>query len=117
MDTVPKMSAFQDKQAQLPIEDANKTRLVISILWVVETVISQHKKGRALNNIIPNVQILYIGDYVKIVSVILNAFHPTRFSNIEVDNIIVQRMLDLAKKPNYLQQTVEENDWARKRVI
>ncbi|GFT17627.1 DDE Tnp4 domain-containing protein [Trichonephila clavipes] len=26
-------------------------------------------------------------------------------------------MLDLMKKPNYLQQTVEENDWAKKRVI
>ncbi|GFX61263.1 DDE Tnp4 domain-containing protein [Trichonephila clavipes] len=108
MDLVAKMSAFLDKQAQLFIEYANETRLVISIRWVVEVVNGQHKKRRALNNIIPNVQITYIEDYVKIVSAILNAFHPARLNNIEDDNVNVQRMLDLVKKPNYLQQTVEK---------
>ncbi|GFV52909.1 hypothetical protein TNCV_2875771 [Trichonephila clavipes] len=34
MDLVPKMPAFMNKQAQLSIEDANETRLVISIRWV-----------------------------------------------------------------------------------
>ncbi|GFU18472.1 DDE Tnp4 domain-containing protein [Trichonephila clavipes] len=38
-------------------------------------------------------------------------------NNIEDDYVIAQRMLDLVKKPNYLQQTVEENGWARKRAI
>ncbi|GFW17578.1 DDE Tnp4 domain-containing protein [Trichonephila clavipes] len=66
MDIVPKMTAFLDKQAQLPIEDANET---------------------------------------------------PRLNNIEDDNVIAQRMLDLVKKLNYLQQTVEENGWARKRAI
>ncbi|GFW96604.1 hypothetical protein TNCV_2846611 [Trichonephila clavipes] len=54
MDLVPKMPEFLDKQAQLSIEAANETRLVISIRWVVEAVNSQHKKWRTLNNIIPN---------------------------------------------------------------
>ncbi|GFX76122.1 DDE Tnp4 domain-containing protein [Trichonephila clavipes] len=88
MDLVPKMPAFLDKQAQLSTEDTNETCLVTSILWVVEAVNSQIKNWRALNNIIPNVQISYIGDYVKIVCVILNAFHPARLNNIEDDNII-----------------------------
>ncbi|GFS57505.1 DDE Tnp4 domain-containing protein [Trichonephila clavipes] len=72
---------------------------------------------RALNNIIPNVQIPYIGDNAKIVCPILNVFHPARLKNIEDDNVIAQRMLNLVKKPNYLQQAVEENGWARKREI
>ncbi|GFX05313.1 DDE Tnp4 domain-containing protein [Trichonephila clavipes] len=70
-----------------------------------EAINGQHKKWRALNNIIPNVQIPYIGDYVEIVSPILNVFHPARLNNIEDDNVIVQQMLDLVKKPNCLQQT------------
>ncbi|GFX22536.1 DDE Tnp4 domain-containing protein [Trichonephila clavipes] len=111
------MFAFLNKQAQLSIEDDNETRLVISIRWVVEAVNEQLKKWRALNNIIPNVQIPYIGDYVKIVFAILNAFHPARINNSEDDNVIAQRMLDLVKKSNYLQQTVEENGWTRKRAI
>ncbi|GFV78716.1 DDE Tnp4 domain-containing protein [Trichonephila clavipes] len=40
-----------------------------------------------------------------------------RLNNMEADNVIDQRMLDLVKKPNYLQQTVEENGWARKGAI
>ncbi|GFU57702.1 DDE Tnp4 domain-containing protein [Trichonephila clavipes] len=88
-----------------------------SIRWVVEAVNGQLKSWRALNNIILNVQIPYIGDYVKIVYAILNAFLPARLNNIEDDNVIAQRMLDVGKKPNYLQQTVEENGRARKREI
>ncbi|GFW47735.1 DDE Tnp4 domain-containing protein [Trichonephila clavipes] len=117
MDLVPKKRAFLDKQAQSFAEDASETRLVASIRWAVEAVNIQLKKWRALNNIIPNVKIPYIGDYVKIVCAILNAFHPARLNNIEDDNVVAQRMLDLVKKLNYLQQTVEENGWARKRAI
>ncbi|GFT54704.1 DDE Tnp4 domain-containing protein [Trichonephila clavipes] len=84
------MPPFLDKQAQLSIEDAKETRLVISIRWVIEAVNGQHKKWRALNNIISNIQVPYIGNYVKIVFAILNAFHPARLNNIEGDNVIVQ---------------------------
>ncbi|GFW65387.1 hypothetical protein TNCV_396531 [Trichonephila clavipes] len=52
---------------------------------------------------------------VKIVCAILNAFHPARLNNIEDDNVTAQQMQDLVKKPNYLQQKIEENGWARKR--
>ncbi|GFV58097.1 DDE Tnp4 domain-containing protein [Trichonephila clavipes] len=117
MDLVPKMPAFLDKQAQLSIEDANAIRLVTLIRWVVEAVNGQLKKWRALNNITSNVEIPYIGDYVKIICAVLNAFHPAKLNNIEDDNVVAQRMLGLVKKPNYSQQTVEENGWARKRAI
>ncbi|GFX20367.1 DDE Tnp4 domain-containing protein [Trichonephila clavipes] len=59
----------------------------------------------------------HIGDYVKTVCAVLNSFHPARHNNIEDDNVIAQRTLDLMKKPNYLQPTFEENGWGRKRVI
>ncbi|GFW94351.1 DDE Tnp4 domain-containing protein [Trichonephila clavipes] len=93
------MPEFLVKQVQLSIENANETRLVTSTCWVVEAVNDQLTKWRALNNIIPNVEISYIGNYVKIVCAILNAFHPARLNNIEDDNVIVQRMLDLVEKP------------------
>ncbi|GFU96176.1 DDE Tnp4 domain-containing protein [Trichonephila clavipes] len=44
-----------------------------------------------------------------------NAFHPSRLNNIEEENVIAQRMLDLVMKSNYLK--VEENGWARKWAI
>ncbi|GFU54550.1 DDE Tnp4 domain-containing protein [Trichonephila clavipes] len=94
------MLAFLDKRAQLSTEDANEKLLVTSIRWVVEAVNGQLQNWRALNNIIPNVLIPYIGDYVKIVCAILNAFRPAKLNNIEDDNVVAQRMLDLVK-PNY----------------
>ncbi|GFY08436.1 DDE Tnp4 domain-containing protein [Trichonephila clavipes] len=100
------MPAFLDKQVRLSTEDAKETRLVTSIHWVIEAVNGQLKNRRALNNNVPNVQIPYIGDYVKIVCEILNAFHPARFNNMEDENVIAQQMLDIVKKPNYLQQTL-----------
>ncbi|GFU54165.1 DDE Tnp4 domain-containing protein [Trichonephila clavipes] len=86
MGLVPKIPSFLDKQAHSFIDYANETHLLIYIRFVVEAVNGQRKKWRALSNIIPNVQIPYIGDYVKIVSAILNAFHPARRNNIEDDN-------------------------------
>lgn len=117
MDLIPKMPSFINKQAQFVTKDANETRLVTKVRWVVEAVNGQLKNWRVLNNVIPNVQIPYIRDYVQIVCAILNAFHPTRINSDEDDNIIAQRMLDLVKKPNHLQKTVEENGWARKKAI
>ncbi|GFW84828.1 DDE Tnp4 domain-containing protein [Trichonephila clavipes] len=114
MDLIPKMSVFLNQQAQLSIKDANERRLKTSIRWLVEAVNGQLKKWRALNNIILNVQIPYIRDYFKNVCAILNALHPAKLNNIEDDNVIAQRMLDLMKNPNYLQQTIEENGWDRK---
>ncbi|GFT53473.1 DDE Tnp4 domain-containing protein [Trichonephila clavipes] len=90
MDLESKMPTFLDKQVRLSTKDANKTRLVTSVRWAVEVVNGELTNWRALNNIIPNVQIPYIGDYVKIVSAILNAFHPARLNNIEDDNVIAQ---------------------------
>ncbi|GFV20393.1 DDE Tnp4 domain-containing protein [Trichonephila clavipes] len=99
MDLVPIVPEFLDKQAQLSTEDADEIRLVTSIRWVVEAVNGQLKNWKALNYIIANVHKSYIGDYVKIVCAVLNAFHPERLNNIEDYNAIAHRMLDLAKKP------------------
>lgn len=117
MGLVHEMPRFLNKQQQFSTEDANKTRLVTKVRWVVEAVNGQLKNWRAFDKVIPNTQIPYIGDYVRIVCAMLNAFHPTRITNTEDDEIIAQRMLDLAKNPNYLQQIVEEKGWAKKKII
>ncbi|GFT21659.1 DDE Tnp4 domain-containing protein [Trichonephila clavipes] len=84
------MPSILDKQVQWSTDDANETLWVASIRWVFEAVNGQLKNWRALSNIIPNVQLPYIGDDVKIVCAILNAFHPARLNNNENDNVVVQ---------------------------
>ncbi|GFS83284.1 DDE Tnp4 domain-containing protein [Trichonephila clavipes] len=117
MDLVPKIPAFLDKQSQLSTEDTNKTRLVTSIFLCSRSSKRPAQELESFKQYYLKCPIPYIGDYVTIVCAIVNAFHPSRLNNIEDDNVIVQRMLDLVKKPNYLQQTIAENGWARKRAI
>lgn len=108
------MPWFLNKQQQFSTEEANKTRLVTQVRWVVEAVNGQLKNWRALDKVILNTQIPYIGDYVRIICVILNAFHHTRIKNTEDDEIIAQSILDLVKSPNYLQQIVQKDGWEKK---
>lgn len=62
-------------------------------------------------------QIPYIGEYVRIVCALCNAFRPPRVTNKPEDKTIAQRMLQLVSQPNHLQELIEREGWARKRVI
>lgn len=98
-----KIPSFINMQKQLPTEEANSTRLVIKIRWVVEAVNARMKHWKALDNVVPNVQIPHIGNYVRIICALINAFHLSRVHNTEDDEIIAERMLTLSNFPNLLQ--------------
>lgn len=112
------MPHFLNKsQRQHSTEEANESRLVTKVRWVVESVNGRIKKWKALSNTMPNTQIPYIGDYVRIVCSICNAFRPALVTSPESDEVIAKRMMAQAKNPNKLQCTVVANGWDKKRVI
>lgn len=55
---------------------ANSTRLITKIRWVVESVNARVKRWRYLANIVPNTQIPYIGDDVRLVAALCNKYKP-----------------------------------------
>lgn len=115
---VPKMPSLLRSGSQLDTLSANESRLVTKIRWVVESVNGMIKQWKMLGQVIPNTQIPYIGDYVRIVSALCNAYKPPRKQAASADDqIIAQRMLALSKKENTLQKRVESNGWNRKTVI
>ena len=59
----------------------------------------------------PNSQIPYIGDYIRIICSVCNAFRPVLLKNNEEDEALAERMLKLSKLPNRLKQKVEERGW------
>lgn len=59
----------------------------------------------------PNSHIPCIGDYVRIVCSLLNAFRPVLVKNSESDEVLAKRMLQLAKLPNKLKDKVEKKGW------
>jgi len=64
-----------------------------------------------LTSIFPNTQIPYIGDYVRIVCAVRNAYRPPRVhASSDNDEIIAETMLVLSRKVNKLQKVVEDNN-------
>ena len=87
-------------QKQLSTEEANETRLVTKVRWVVESVNGRVKQLKAVSNVMPNSQIPYIGDYIRIICSVCNAFRPVLLKNNEEDEVLAERMLKLSKLPN-----------------
>jgi len=71
---IPKMPHFLEVGKQHNTMSANESRLVTKIRWIVESVNGLIKTWKMLANVFPNTQIPYIGDYVRIVSALCNAY-------------------------------------------
>ena len=109
------MPHFLNKpQKQHTSEEANESRLVTKVRWVVESVNGRIKKWKVLSNILPNSQIPYVGDYVRIVCSLCNAFRHPLVTNTDSDKVIARRMMALAKSPNKLQDKVMKSGWDKK---
>ena len=71
------MSLFLNKsEKQHSTEEANESRLVTKVRWVVESANGRITQWRALSNVLPNTQIPFAGGYVRIVCSLCNAFGP-----------------------------------------
>ena len=66
---------------------------------------------------LPNSQIPFAGDYVRIVCSVCNAFRPPLVTSLESDVVMAKRMMALAKSPNKNQQKVTDNKWYKRRTI
>ncbi|XP_053388533.1 uncharacterized protein LOC128551660 [Mercenaria mercenaria] len=106
-----KMPSFLEKgKTQHTTEDANESRLVTKIRWVVESANARIKQWQILNNVLPTSQLPYLTDYVRIICAICNKFKPPlsqtkdRLADIELGT----KMFEIAKRKNELQNTVEE---------
>lgn len=113
-DLISKMPNFLKEGCQHTWDQANKSRLVTKICWVVEAVNGLIKKWKAFDQTFPNSEVTYISQYVRIICAICNAFRPPRVSNNPDDILTAQKMLRLVSKPNMLQQIIEAEDWASK---
>lgn len=71
------MPSFLPKtRKQHTTKEANSSRLVTKIRWVVDAANGRIKKWLYLNNVVHNSQIPYIGDFVRIVCSMINKYRP-----------------------------------------
>lgn len=111
-----KMPSFLKKgQKQHTVEEANSSRLITKIRWVVESVNGRLKLWRYLANVVPNTQIPHIGDDIKLVAAICNKYKPPLNSgNQEEDQLLAAKMKMLASKGNALYERVVEEKLDRR---
>lgn len=102
------MPTFLPKGAtELQTKDANCSRLVTKIRWVVESANSRLKTWRLLDKTLPNTHIPSIGDYAQIICAICNKFRPPLCSGtFEKDIEIAAKMKVLARSSNELQTLI-----------
>ncbi len=100
--------AFLGKASQHSTEEANTSRLVTKIRWVVESVNGRLKKWEFLNKVLANQHIQPIGDYVQIIAAICNKYRPPIKRDSVEDRAVARKMLERAKLTvNPLQQHIE----------
>ena len=101
-------------QKQHTVEESNSSRLVTKIRWVVESVNGKLKCWKYLANIIPNSQIPYIGEYVSLVSAIVNKYcKPLNPSQVDGE-LTGCKMLYLSTQNNCLKERIERDHLERR---
>jgi len=94
---------------QFETEDANKTRFVTKIRWVVESANSRLKQWKFFDKTITNTHLPQLPSYLRIMCSIFNKFLPplSNPNNTENDMIVAQQMMAACEKCNDLQNRIE----------
>ncbi|XP_066248319.1 uncharacterized protein [Euwallacea similis] len=112
------MPALKGKRKQLESLEANRSRLITKVRWVVEAVHGILKqKYQLLDRKIDNKIVPTIGEYFRIAAFLQNQFGQRLTSDKDAGEEIIARMQALVDTPNYLAEEVETGKWARKKVI
>lgn len=103
-----KMPAFLEKgQKQLTTEQANASRLVTKIRWVVEAR-NGHIKSifKFLEKTVQIQHVPNLKDFYKIAGAIINRYHPLIVME-AADEVLAHQFLEKAQEPNVVQALVE----------
>ncbi|XP_060604358.1 uncharacterized protein LOC132757169 [Ruditapes philippinarum] len=113
------MPSFLSKgQKQMTCDDANNSRFVTKIRWVVESANARIKSWKYFNHVLPTNQIPYIGDYIRIVCAICNKyFKPLCNADSDDDSRLASKMRALSSNANILKSYVEDNNLERRSAL
>ena len=111
------MPSFMDPhQKQLDVQQANNSRFVTMLRWVVESVNSRMKRFKWFNQVIPNSSLPFIQDFTCILAALLNCFHVPMITPSASDDEIVWRMNKLRTESNTLHLYINDENLARNSI-
>ena len=90
------------EREQFNVYDANRSRFIAKLRWVVEGVNARLKRFKWLSQIIQNSSLPALPDYVAIVAALTNCFHVPLVTASPDDDETVRRMNSLLTQSNIL---------------
>ncbi|XP_069130866.1 uncharacterized protein [Argopecten irradians] len=94
---------------QHTVEEANLSRLVTKVRWVIESVNGRLKQFRLFDKVIPTTFVPHIGDLVRITCAVFNRYRKPLASMDPETQQIAKAMIDRNTNCNRVQTLVEEN--------
>ena len=88
-----------------------KLAFIKQIRWVVESANGRLKSWKYLDRVLPNTQLPYIGDYVRIVCALCNRYRPPLSRGEEESDVVMAAKIKyLSKQSNTLQQRISDEE-------
>ena len=111
------MPSFKGKEKQLSTSDANNSRFVTKLRWVIEAVHGIIKqKYHLIQRKLDNKMLYDIGSYFRIASFLHNKFGERLNSDTKYPEKIGENMIAAKHKENELADIVEKHGWLRKKL-
>lgn len=109
-------SYLQKGAKQHTTEEANLSRLVTKVRWVVESANGRIKQWRLLDKVVPNTLVPQIGDFIRIICAMCNKFRPPLASMEPESEELAIQMLERVTLPNAVKELVEEHNLLKRRT-
>ncbi|CAC5406534.1 unnamed protein product [Mytilus coruscus] len=111
------MPCFLSKGAkQQTVDEANTTRLVTKVRWVVESANGRIKQWKFLDKVVAKHYVPHIGDFVRIVCALVNCFRQPLINDFGNDDI-GKEMIEKAQLDNHVKTYVEEHNLLRRKTV
>ena len=99
---------LNNNQSQFTTTEANQTRFITKIRWIIESANGRVKQWQFFNRTIPNSMIKKIDDYFQRVCAMINCYRPIFIQDTSHDNQIGEQMLKLVEQTNKIKSYVEK---------
>jgi hypothetical protein len=92
------LPSFLNGRKQFTAYEANESRRVTKIRWVVEAVNARIKQFKFFANIVYNSSIPYLEQYLSIACALINKYRPPIKTSSEQDILIVEKINSIQKQ-------------------
>ncbi len=97
------MPPFLDGQRQFSAEEANRSRCITKVRWVVEAANRRIKQFKYFANTIQNSSLIYLQSDLSVVCALINRYQSSIATSKLKDNEISQQIMRLLNQKNKIQ--------------